>query len=221
VTNKCYLAALIAEVTGEHIETISDYINEIESDAELKTHLEEQTKESDLKYIADKTVQYGRRIGWYALVRATKPRVIIETGIDKGLGSCILTAALKKNKAEGFSGKYYGTDINPKAGYLLSGDYKDFGEILYGDSIESLENIDETIDLFINDSDHSDEYEWKEYLTIQNKLSSKAIILGDNSHCTDKLLKFSSQNDRHFVYFQEKPINHWYPGGGLGISFTR
>lgn len=49
-----------------------------------------------------------------------------------------------------FNGKYYGTDINPKAGYLLSGSYKEFSNILYGDSIESLASLDETIDLFIS-----------------------------------------------------------------------
>ena len=35
---------------------------------------------------------YGRRLGWYALVRALKPRTVVETGADKGLGSCVLAA---------------------------------------------------------------------------------------------------------------------------------
>jgi hypothetical protein len=47
------------------------------------------------------------------------------------------------------------------------------------------------------------------------------LILGDNSHVTDKLLKFSIENDRMFVLFKEEPKNHWYPGAGVGISFPR
>ena len=111
--------------------------------------------------------------------------------------------------------------IEPKAGYLLSGDYANYGHILYGDSIESLKSFDGMIDLFVNDSDHSEDYEAEEYDIIENKLSVNAIVLGNNSHCTDKLLEFSLKAKSHFLFFQEKPYNHWYPGAGIGISFMR
>lgn len=219
--NKRYLASLIADVLNVEFCTVESYIKEIEEDEELKRHIADMTAASDLAYIADKEVRFGRRIGWYAFTRALKPKCIVETGVDKGLGSCLLTAALKRNKEEGYEGKYYGTDIDPAAGYLLSGEYADFGSILYGDSIQSLSKFEGTIDLFINDSDHSADYEAEEYVTIANKLSKHAIVLGDNSHCTDKLLKFSLETSRHFIFFQEKPDRHWYPGAGIGISFNR
>ena len=72
-----------------------------------------------------------------------KPKIVVETGIDKGLGSVLLCSALLKNKEDGFEGRYYGTDINPKAGYLLSGKYLKVGEILFGDSITSLKKLEE------------------------------------------------------------------------------
>ncbi len=219
--NKQYLAALIADITDGKISVIMDYIDEIENDTELRKHIQDATAGSEWRFMADREVRFGRRVGWYALARVLKPKVIIETGVDKGLGACLLTAALRQNAKEGQPGKYYGTDINPEAGYLLSGDYENFGEILYGDSITSLEQFTDQIDLFINDSDHSASYEAKEYLTIADKLSEKAVILGDNSHCTDKLFQFSIQTNRQFIYFQEKPKDHWYPGGGIGISFRR
>ena len=105
--------------------------------------------------------------------------------------------------------------------FLLDGEYSNTGKILYGDSIESLSGLTEKIDLFINDSDHSDAYEYQEYLTIKHLLSDKSIILGDNSHCTDKLAVFSAEIKRSFLYFQEEPIDHWSPGGGIGISYTK
>ncbi|WP_394359037.1 class I SAM-dependent methyltransferase [Leptolyngbya boryana] len=92
---------------------------------------------------------------------------------------------------------------------------------MYGDSIESLKHLDVPIDIFINDSDHSAEYEAEEYRTIASKLSDRAIVLGDNSHVTNKLLEFSLTMNRNFVFFKEIPTQHWYPGGGIGISFKR
>lgn len=221
INNTRYLASLIADITDIEFAAAMAYINEIEEDKELKEHIEDATAKSEFSFIADKEVKFGRRVGWYALARALKPKTIIETGVDKGLGSCVLTAALKRNKAEGYEGRYYGTDINPNAGYLLSGDYANYGCILYGDSIESLKQFDGMIDLFINDSDHSADYEADEYNTITNKLSKDSIVLGDNSHFTDKLLEFSLKTKRHFLFFQEKPSKHWYRGAGIGISFVR
>src|SRR6266446_10867828 len=75
------------------------------------------------------------------------------------------------------------------------------------------------IDLFINDSDHSAEYEYKEYLTVADKLTPSAVILGDNSHVSDSLRRFSEMRHRRFLFFQEKPKEHWYPGAGIGISY--
>lgn len=147
-------------------------------------------------------------MGWYAIVRAVKPHVVVETGVDKGLGACVLTAALERNASEGHHGYYYGTDINPTAGYLLSREYSRYGKILYGDSIESLASLDITIDVFINDSDHSADYEAQEYVTVEEKLAKAAIVIGDNAHCTEELLRFAEQTGRDFLFFKEQPDKH-------------
>jgi len=219
--NKHYLASLIADITNKDFSEILVYIKEVEEDKELKQYVERMTRQSDMAFIADKDAHFGRRIGWYAFVRVLKPKIVVETGVDKGLGACVLVSALKKNKDEGYEGYYYGTDINPKAGYLLSENYSNYGEILYGDSIESLKQFDKVIDLFINDSDHLAEYEAKEYETVATKLAKNAIILGDNAHCTNKLVEFALKTGRQFIFFQEKPFKHWYPGAGIGIAFKR
>ncbi|MBN1117999.1 MAG: class I SAM-dependent methyltransferase [Bacteroidales bacterium] len=217
--NVQYLAQTLAVVTNVDFTTIMNYIYEVESDEELKSAIISAINQSPEGRYADKEVRFGRRLGWYAMVRILKPKVVIETGIDKGLGSIILCAALLRNKKEGFDGRYYGTDINPKAGYLLSGKYKEVGEVLYGDSIESLKKFDKKIDLFINDSDHSEDYEYQEYCTIKDMLGDKAVILGDNAHCTTKLSEFSFETGRKFLLFHEEPLNFWYPGAAIGFSF--
>ena len=216
--NRKYLINFVANVTDVSYDSAKRYIEELENDLELKNHLESMIKVSWENYKADEVVKYGRRLGWYAIIRIKKPKVVIETGIDKGMGSCIITAALKKNKEEGHPGKYYGTDINPKAGYLFTAPYNEFGEILYGDSIESLKKFDKQIDLFINDSDHSARYEGDEYEVVREKLSKDAILLGDNAHITDELLNFSQKEKMQFFFYKEKPKDHWHQGAGIGIA---
>ncbi|MCF0075717.1 class I SAM-dependent methyltransferase [Dyadobacter sp. CY261] len=216
-----YLAQLIAAVTGEPYSVVLGYIQEAQNDKEVEDHVLDAIKRSPYTAFADFRTGFAKRLGWYALVRILKPQVVVETGIDKGLGAVLLCAGLLKNRAEGFEGEYYGTDINPEAGYLLTGKYKEVGSILFGDSIKSLQSFDKQIDLFINDSDHSATYEYNEYLTVKPILSSNAVILGDNSHVTDKLSQFAIENSRDFVFFKEEPKDHWYPGGGIGICYTK
>ena len=218
-SNILYLAQTISVVTGVDSNKILGYINEARNNEELKQHIINATIKSPQKEYADLRIDFGRRLGWYAFARTMKPKIIVETGVDKGMGSVLLCSALLKNKEEGFEGLFFGTDINPDAGYLLSGKYAEAGKILYGDSIQTLSQFPEKIDLFINDSDHSKDYEYREYITIQDKISENAVLLGDNSHISDKLAIFSNETNRNFLFFKEEPRGHWYPGAGIGISF--
>lgn len=214
-----YLVHTIAMVTRKDYDEIQRYVREIQTDQELRATMLAAIQGSSEKKFADKELRFGRRMGWYAFARAMKPGVIIETGVDKGMGSMVLCAALVKNREEGYEGRYYGTDINPRAGYMLQGKYREVGEILYGDSIQSLSKFAGQIDLFINDSDHSEVYEHNEYETIRTKIAPGSVILSDNAHCNSQLADFSLQLGRKFIYFHEFPLNHWYPGAGIGISF--
>ncbi len=136
--NRSYLANTISAVTGVAVAQIESFLSEPENDKELLAHITSLTHASRRRTISDPVSRFGRRLGWYAFVRATKPKLVIETGVDKGLGSVLLCAALLRNKAEGHEGYYYGTDINPEGGFLLAGKWAQAGQILYGDSIESL-----------------------------------------------------------------------------------
>jgi predicted O-methyltransferase YrrM len=220
--NLRYLAETVSVVTGRSPEEVEIYIREASEDQAMIGYLKEAMSPG-LRRGAEHSVRmpFGRRLGWYAFVRILKPRVIVETGVDRGHGSVLLCSALMRNAKEGFDGHYYGTDINPTAGWLLGGEYQKFGQILYGDSIESLKALDCQIDLFINDSDHSADYEAEEYQTVKDKLTQGAIILGDNAHSTDRLAKFARQTERKFLFFKEVPASHWYPGGGIGIAYRR
>jgi hypothetical protein len=217
--NDAHLAHLLALILGRSPEEITGYIDELRRDRALREAIAAQVELAGRKGGYDPVARFGRRAGWYALVRAMKPQVVIETGVEKGLGATVLCAALLQNSKEGYQGRYYGTDIDRGAGLLFCEPYRSMGEILYGDSIESLVALDVAVDIFINDSDHSADYEGREYRVIAPKLSDRAVIIGDNAHVTDELLKFSCETGRRFLFFREEPANHWYLGAGIGLSF--
>jgi hypothetical protein len=216
--NEQYLVHLISNITGAPSSQVEIYLKEIKENIALRNRIEKSLIDSG--YPKNIQVRFGRRIGWYILIRILKPEVIVETGIDHGIGLSVICEAIQKNRMEGSTGQYFGTDINPLAGKLSCPEYEAFSTILFGDSIKSLKKLDVKIDFFINDSDHSADYEMKEYEVVLDKLSENAVILGDNSHVTDKLALFSKTNNRTFFFFKEEPLNHWYPGAGIGISLS-
>ena len=114
--NRLYLANYISVVSGYEPAVIEKYFSELENDEELRRVLIKRTQESRDRHNCDVEPRYGRRLGWYALIRATKPRVILETGVDRGLGTAVMAAALKRNAEEGFSGTVFATDIMPECG---------------------------------------------------------------------------------------------------------
>jgi predicted O-methyltransferase YrrM len=217
--SKQHIAHAVAIATATPVSEIHTYFQELEDDDDLRQAICRALRTTRLRQVTDETMPYGRRLGWYAAVRATKPRVVVETGVDKGLGAVVLCAGLLRNAAESRPGRYFGTDINPQAGYLLQPPYDSMGEILYGDSLESLSAFAEPIDLFINDSDHSRDYERREYECIESKLAAGGLILSDNAHATEVLARFSEARGRRFLFTKEQPLGHWYPGAGIGFSF--
>ncbi len=220
--NEGHMAAAIALVTKQPLKHVRAWMAEPNADEALKAHVMSTIAALPVgrAAIADAVPRWGRRLGWYAVVRALKPKLVIETGLDKGLGAVLLCAALKRNAAEGHPGRYLGTDINPNAGYLLGGPYAPFGKIAYGDSIATLKTLTDAVDILINDSDHSADYEYNEYTTLAPLFHDGSVILGDNAHVTDKLLQFATETDRKFLFVQDVPDDHFYSGGsGIGFAF--
>jgi len=219
--NLIYLGHFIASVTGKTYREVDGFFKEILEDPLFYKHVQDLYQHGDDAFKSDNEVRLARRVGWYAVIRIAKPKLVIETGVDKGLGSCVIAAALLRNRAEGFEGTYYGTDINPGAGFLFKAPYDQAGKILYGDSIESLKKINKPIDVFINDSDHSATYEAEEYETIKNQLSANSYVIADNAHCNTKLHEFALKTNRKFLYFQEVPKNHWYLGASIAVAYGK
>lgn len=207
--NRMHLAWFVADLAGAAVEDAAWYLDELDRDESLRTHLRERTRASTWRHGADEEPAYARRAGWYALVRALRPQHVIETGTDKGLGSCVLAAALLRNG----TGHLTTIDVNPHAGYLLAGRYAEVARLRLGDSVTELGSL-EPADLFIHDSDHSAAHEAAELRSV--RLTRRAVVLSDNAHLTDELPRWATETGQRFSYFQERPLNHWYRGAGIG-----
>lgn len=215
-----HLAWFVSVVCDVPVKQVRAYLNEIETDEELRGHIEQATAAASRRGLADKHVRYARRIGWYAIVRARKPAHVVETGVDKGLGSCVLAAALLRNAAEGHPGRLTSLDINPEAGYLARATpWANVVDLVIGDSVASIGALDRPVDLFLHDSDHSRVHERSEFDAVEPKLAPNAMLLTDNVTVTNVLAEHAERTGRRFLAYRETPARHWYPGDGIGVAW--
>lgn len=215
--NLRHLGVWVAGVTGATAGEASGFIAEIMGDHQLMRQIADATLASPRRRIADTNVRFGRRVGWYAMVRVLQPRLVVETGTDKGLGSCVLASALIRNG----TGRLITIDTNPNSGVLITGPASAVTERVLGDSVSVLASIGQDVDLFVHDSLHTYQHELAELEAIERSLAPKGCVMSDNAHVTDALLDWSTAQGRPFSFFREEPLAHWYRGAGIGVSMPR
>jgi predicted O-methyltransferase YrrM len=198
------------------------YLEEIETDAEFRRMM-------DAAYGSRRDrnprAKYGRRMGWYVIVRSLKPKVIFETGTHDGLGASIFARALQKNAKEGQRGTLYTFDIDPTSGWLVPAELRRHVGFVRGSVTDmmpkTLAQLGAKVDLFIHDSIHTYEHESWEIETVAPHVAPGGMILTDNAHQTDALKDFAAKKGFPFHYWREKPRAHPHPGGSIGAARVR
>jgi hypothetical protein len=161
--NVVEMAWFVAAVTGLGFDESFGYIEELLNDQALRNHLRRAAADSPLHRVMDPEPRYGRRAAWYAIVRATRPQHVVETAVDKGLGSCVFAAALLRNTDQGHHGPVTALDINQDAGALIGGEYASVIDLHHAHSITMLAASASPVDFFLHDSDHRYDHESDEY----------------------------------------------------------
>ena len=215
-----YLSSFLANALNASREEIITYLNEVKQDTRLREHFVELVPRTADRYFADLPIKYGRRIGWYVLLRILKPRIVVEAGVDRGIGTCVLAAAMLRNTEQGHGGKIIGLDINPYAGQYLAEPYSSVIDLVIGDSLEFLRTTRNEVDVFIHDSNHSREHESREYELVGPKLSKNGVIVSDNAGVTDCLFEFALKNSMVFNYWQEEVVRHVASPGGIALAVS-
>lgn len=93
-SNRSDLASLISAITETPFKQVEALFDELENNENLRAHISNSWARDPM--MSDAKLGYGRRLGWYAFIRILKPKIVVETGVHHGVGSCVITSALIK-----------------------------------------------------------------------------------------------------------------------------
>lgn len=160
------------------------YRRELLADHEFQSHLARCHR--DVHYIMPEVSEV------YAVVRAAKPRVIVETGVASGLSSAHILRALDRNGI----GTLHSIDLpnvqegsvlpeGRTSGWIVPESLRDRWKLQLGDTWallpELLKSLDR-LDLLLHDSDHSYEAMLFEFEQAYPKLEPGGLLLSDDTH---------------------------------------
>jgi len=213
------LSGLVAACTDVDQQQVDELFRELFDDHQFWSAVQECGDACSLAVTSGQVSlpqRIGRRVAWYAIARILKPQLVVETGTDRGLGTAILARALERNG----SGLVVTVDIESfERGVLVPETLRHVVKFETDHSHSVIPSLP-IVDMFIHDSDHSYEFEYREFELALAQLSPGGILLTDNAEMTDALVDISRANNRRFLSVLEHPEEHWHRGGGLGVSWV-
>lgn len=220
ISNTGPLAKFIADAVGTTPAQSLAHVKELEDDRELDVALGTLLDERPDR---NRRMPFGRRLGWYALARAMKPRLIVETGVHDGLGSVALLRALERNAQEGEPGELISVDIDANAGWLIPDSLRSRHTLIVGNALTVLPPslADRRVDMFIHDSDHSYEHETGEFELITRYVRQGGVLISDNAHSGIAFRDYCRRHDVRMRFWKESPVDHFYPGAGIGLAVVK
>jgi len=128
----------------------------------------------------------------YVVVRATKPKVVIETGVSSGISSAHILRALAVNG----TGTLHSIDLpnvqqgstlpeGKSPGWLVPHELRGRWRLHLGESREilpALLDMLDRVDIFLHDSDHSYEGMSREFAQVLPRLPRGGLLLSDDVH---------------------------------------
>ncbi len=215
--NRDELAAFVAELLGEPRERIAGFIAEVGADPELN---EELTRRMRWRFDVKTPLPVGNRLLWYALARAAKPRLIVETGIYQGLGSLTLLRALDRNAAEGAEGELISIDSDPRAGVVVPDRLTARWRKVLGFTSDVLEReVDgREVDMLIQDTPHTYDNASFEYGVAVAHAGPRLVLIDSGGGVTPALPDACAGRDARIATFQERPREHFYTPAGTQVA---
>jgi predicted O-methyltransferase YrrM len=217
IVNGDDLAHWVASVAETDFEAAVLHLEEPASDAELEGRLRRATSGHWLW--TKRFPPFGKRLGWYALVRLIKPRLVVETGVHDGLGSLLLLRALERNVQEGHPGRLVSFDVNPAAGWLV-GSHPLWSFRIQASRDALLEMLCDRaeIDMFLYDGWHSYECERAELQMVAPHLTQSGVLLSDDAQVTGALADVCQANALRYLTVSLQSHKHFHPGAVLGAG---
>jgi Methyltransferase domain len=216
--NRGQLGWFVSAVTGAEIGQVRAWMRELEQDEELFAAMKGRLASNPSRRVCARQPHWARRFGWYAIVRARQPELVVEAGTYLGLGSCVIAAALLRNG----HGRLTTIDIDPDAGHLITQPWASVIDRHTGSSVKLLADLQD-VGMFVHDSLYAYDYENAELVAVEPNLLPDAIVLSDNARSSGSsaLSDWAEWSGRHYLYFREQPRDHWWPGDGIGAAWAK
>lgn len=217
--NEGELVECLASALGLDPATIAGYLAEVRAEPALTRELAARVRwRADMK----RRVGLGHRVAWYAVARAVKPRLVVETGIKHGLGALVLLVALQRNAREGSEGRLVSFDVDPFSGWVVPDRLRYNWEPVIASTFDALETTlaGREVDLFICDTPPDYEIESFEMRTALRHAAPGIVLIAGNGDRTSVLPELAAERGGEYHYFTERPRRHIYPGAGLGLALN-
>ena len=160
----------------------------------------------------------------YAIIRCSRPQIVLETGVANGLSSAYILLALEKNAV----GRLYSIDLGAEDGKIYENGYftpttgyapvpngKSSGWIIpeeikhrwtfvsgrTSDMMPQVLDKIKEVDIFIHDSEHTYENMKWEYQTVWPYLKRGGLLISHDIDMNKAFFELCKEvNDRHYIY---------------------
>lgn len=216
--NEDELVAVAARVAGVDEPAVRTLFDELASDEELRDRLKAQLATRPRE--REQEPLYGGRAMWYALARLRRPAAIAELGVHDGLGTAVLLRAVERNAAEGHPGHVLAFDIGARAGWLVAPEHRERLTLHIGDVNETLEAAlaERPVEMAIHDTNQGYDGETFELETVLRHAPGPVVAISRDARHTDALRALCERRGVTYEAVQERPRDHWWPGGEWGIA---
>jgi hypothetical protein len=181
---------------------------------ELCQRVAAATRRNTYRWSQNPTVRIDQRLLYYLLVRAVQPRTVFQSGTARGVGACLVAAALRENARDGHPGRLVSTDLDPTQGYGIVPPYSEFVDFVSGDSVATLRSETAPIDLYIHDTIPGDQA-LREFSALRPRFSPHGLVISTWS--TPGTRETAREWGRPHHEWADEPQGHWYRGTTFAV----
>jgi hypothetical protein len=214
VANAQELARAAAPLLGVDAEQVCRWIDEARTDPLL-------TRDRGFHWSSKRRQPLGNRTLWYAVIRATKPKLVVEAGVHEGLGSEAILVALRRNAREGHPGTLISFDIFEDTGWLVAPELRDNWVFVLESTLSGMQRAlrGRKVDLFIHETPHTQDIINHEVGVALRHAGNRGLTVIDSAGYTcDALRRICDSCDVACQYLLDEPLDHIVRSNGTNIA---
>ena len=207
------LAAFLAPLLDAERGQVMRWIDEARTDPVL-------TRDRGFRWSSKRRQPLGNRTLWYAVIRATRPKLIVEAGVHEGLGSEMILVALRRNAAEGHPGKLISFDIFEDTGWQVAPELRDGWEFVLESTLTGMQRVlrGREVDLFIHETPHVEEFIVPEVTAAARHAGRRLTVIDTSGSTCDALPRLAGACGATCSYFLDHPRDHIVRSNGTNLA---